>query len=106
MALLKNKTNQNQLRDQKAWRHNLLHIGETNVYNLGTNSGNSVKEIFGLCERILGQQIFLKIMPRREGDPAILVANNQKIAKELSWTPQKTLEDSIKTTLQWERQMV
>lgn len=83
--------------------HNLLHIGETNVYNLGTNSGNSVKEIFGLCERILGQQIFLKIMPRREGDPAILVANNQKILKELNWKPQKTIQDSINTALQWEK---
>ncbi len=84
----------------------LLNGGESNIYNIGTNSGNSVKEIFDLCEEILGQKIPRKILPRREGDPAVLVADNQKILKELNWIPQKTLEDSIKTTLQWERRFV
>lgn len=84
----------------------LLNGCESNVYNLGTNSGNSVKEVFDTCEEVLGCKINLKIMPRREGDPAALVANNQKALTELNWAPKKTLKDSIKTAFAWEKQQV
>ena len=77
--------------------------GKTNYFNLGTETGSSVKEIFALCEKIKGEEIPLKICPRREGDPESLVANSTKIKSVLNWNPQKTLEHSIKTAYDWER---
>ena len=71
--------------------------GETNVFNLGTNQGSSVKEIFELCEEIKGCKIPLEICPKREGDPEILIADNSKAKRILNWVPKKTLKDSIQS---------
>ena len=71
--------------------------GETNVFNLGTNKGNSVKEVFKLCEEIKGCKIPLEMCKKREGDPASLIADNSKAKKILNWEPQKTLKDSIES---------
>lgn len=79
--------------------------GETNFFNLGTNDGNSVKEVFEACEHVTGQTIPVKVMPRRPGDPAVLIADNKKAKKFLSWIPQKSLQESIKTSYAWEEKM-
>lgn len=75
---------------------------ETNIFNLGTNDGNSVKEVFLTCEQITNKQIPLEICPRREGDPAILIADNKKALSILNWSPQKTLTNSIQSAWNWE----
>ena len=77
--------------------------GETNYFNLGTNDGNTVKEVFNACEKITNQTIAVKQMPRREGDPASLVADNKKIKSTLGWSPEKNLEYSIETAYKWEK---
>lgn len=77
--------------------------GKTNYFNLGTNNGNTVKEVFNTCEEITDKKIAKKILPRRAGDPASLVADNSKAKKELNWQPQKTLKDSIQTAYDWEK---
>ena len=79
--------------------------GETNFFNLGTNDGNSVKEVFEACEHVTGQTIPVKVMPRRPGDPAVLIADNKKAKKFLNWIPQKSLQQSIKTYYAWEEKM-
>ena len=79
--------------------------GETNFFNLGTNEGNSVKEVFSTCEKITKKQIPLKYMPPRLGDPATLVANNKKAQEILGWKAQKTLFDSISTAYSWENKL-
>lgn len=71
--------------------------GNTDFFNLGTNDGNSVKEVFAACENVTGRNIPLEVCPRRDGDPAKLVADNKKAREILKWEPKKTLEDSIKT---------
>lgn len=76
--------------------------GITNFFNLGTQEGNSVKEVFSACTKVTGKDIPLKEMPRRAGDPAILVAANSKAKEVLGWNPEKTLEESIKTAYSWE----
>ena len=77
--------------------------GETNYINLGTNEGNSVKEVFEACEKVKGVSIPLEACPRRAGDPAILVADNKKAKEVLNWIPQKDLTDCIETAYQWEK---
>ena len=51
---------------------------KTNFFNLGTNSGNTTKEVFDLCQKVTSKKINIEIKPRRIGDPAILVADNKK----------------------------
>lgn len=76
--------------------------GDTNFFNLGTKEGNSVKEVFSMCEQVTEKQIKVEQKPRREGDPASLIADNKKAKDVLCWIPEKTLEDSIRTAYAWE----
>lgn len=79
--------------------------GATNYFNLGTKDGNTVKEVFNLCEKVTNKNIKVKQMPRREGDPASLIANNTKAKEILGWTPKRNLEYSIKTAYEWEKHL-
>lgn len=76
--------------------------GETNFFNLGTTEGNSVKEVFNACEEVKGEKIPVEICPRRDGDPAILVADNKKAKEILNWTPKHSLKNCIETAYKWE----
>lgn len=77
--------------------------GETNYFNLGTNDGNTVKEVFLACEKVTENMIPVEIKPRRAGDPASLVADNRKAKEILKWLPEHLLEESIKTAYKWEK---
>ncbi len=77
--------------------------GETNYFNIGTKDGNSVKQVFTACENIKGTAIPVELCPRRSGDPAILVADNEKAKKILNWTPKNSLEYSVETAYKWEK---
>ena len=79
--------------------------GKTDFFNLGTKTGNTVREVFALCEKVTGKDILVETKPRREGDPALLVADNTKAKEILNWHPEKTLEDSIKSAYQWEKNL-
>lgn len=81
----------------------LLNGGGTNFYNLGTNDGNSVKEVFRTCEDVTGKHIDVDVLERREGDPASLVADNKKSLSDLGWKPEKTLTDSVTSAYAWEK---
>lgn len=71
--------------------------GRTDYFNLGTNTGSSVKEVFDICEKVKEEKIPLEVCPRREGDPAILIADNTKAKNILHWYPQKDLKYSVET---------
>lgn len=77
--------------------------GSTDYFNLGTNDGSTVREVFAVCEDVVGSDIPLRECGRRPGDPAVLVADNSKAEKVLGWVPKKTLRDSVSTAWAWER---
>ncbi len=79
----------------------LFNGGETSYYNLGSNSGYSVKEVFDTAKKVTEIDIKVEIAPRREGDPATLIASNKKAKEELGFEPHKTLVDMIQTTWNW-----
>lgn len=79
--------------------------GETNYFNLGTNDGNTVKEVFSACEKVTEKTIPVEIKPRRAGDPASLVADNRKAKESLNWKPQHTLDESIASAYTWEKNL-
>ncbi len=61
--------------------------GKTDYFNLGTENGSSVKEVFSTCESITASAIPLEICGRRPGDPAVLVACNKKAREVLNGSP-------------------
>ena len=85
----------------------LIKENKTDVFNIGTGEGYSVKEVFEACERVLNKKIPVEIKGRREGDPAVLYADIGKVKNVLGWgvRPQseakKILEESIKSTYLW-----
>ncbi len=73
----------------------LLAGGKSDVFNVGTGSGHSVKEVLTAVERVTGQKVPFKIGPRREGDPPSLVADSTKLQRVLGWKPAYTGLDEI-----------
>lgn len=65
------------------------------IYNLGTGTGFSVREVIEAVARVTKREIPVREMPRRPGDPAALVASSEKIRSELGWKPRYTSLDAI-----------
>jgi UDP-glucose 4-epimerase len=78
--------------------------GASDVYNLGTEHGNSVKEVIATCERVTGKNIPVENAPRRAGDPPRLVAAAAKARTELGWKPKYSdLQPIVETAWAWEK---
>ena len=77
----------------------LLAVANTSAdalsYNLGIGHGYSVREIIDAVSRITERTLPLETAGRRNGDPAILIADATKIQRELGWKPQNSDLDSI-----------
>ena len=58
------------------------------IYNLGNGVGFSVRQIVEAVRRVTGRPIAVVEEPRRAGDPAVLIASSEKIARELGWKPE------------------
>lgn len=84
-----------------AFEH-LLKYQKSEVFNIGSSQGYTVKEVFKICENAIGKKINIKECERREGDPEKLIASNKLIKEKLNWQQRYTLEESIKTALIWE----
>jgi len=65
------------------------------IYNIGNGQGFTVREVIDSVRRVTGRPIPVEECPRREGDPAVLVASAEKIKRELSWEPQYADLDTI-----------
>ncbi len=77
--------------------------GDSQIINLGTGEGNSVKEIIDVSEKITGLKIKSEITGRRDGDPAVLIADNKKAHKVLGWKPEHNLNDIISSAYNWHK---
>ena len=66
----------------------LLGGGPSGVFNVGTGSGYSVREVVKAVEEVTGRKVPYVVGPRREGDPAELVADSTKLRSVLKWVPQ------------------
>ncbi|MBD0322701.1 MAG: UDP-glucose 4-epimerase GalE [Aldersonia sp.] len=70
--------------------------GRHRIYNLGSGTGFSVREVISACERVTGRNIDAKDAPRRAGDPAVLVASSARAIADLGWRPQHTdLDETV-----------
>ncbi len=76
--------------------------GGCKAYNLGAGKGYSVLEIIAAFESVTGQKINYKISPRRAGDLAEYFANPALAFKELNWKVEKSLNDIVADTWNWQ----
>jgi len=75
------------------------------IYNVGTGTGFSNREIIDMVEKVSGQKVTVQNSPRRAGDADELIANPTKIKSELGFNPKYSdLETIIKTAWQWHNQ--
>lgn len=61
--------------------------GERHAYNLGNGQGFTVNEVIEVCRQVTGHTIPARVVARRPGDPAALVADSTRIRSELGWQP-------------------
>lgn len=74
----------------------------SDIFNLGTGTGTSVKEVIDAAREVTGHPIPVTITPRREGDPARLTASNQKAKEILGWDPQKEdVREIVSSAWKW-----
>ena len=80
--------------------------GESTVLNVGYGHGYSVREVLESVARVSGQRLTLREMPRRAGDPPALVAQADRIRRELGWAPRlDDLDTIVRTALAWEQRL-
>lgn len=78
--------------------------GAHRLYNLGYGRGASVREVLDAMGDVAGAPVAATDAPRRAGDPALLVANSDKIRRELGWAPRHDdLRAILGHALAWER---
>jgi UDP-arabinose 4-epimerase len=65
----------------------LLDGGTSEVINVGTGRGWSVRELVDLAETITGRAVPVRIAPRRPGDPPELVSDPTRAREKLGWVP-------------------
>ncbi|MEU4216292.1 UDP-glucose 4-epimerase GalE [Actinoplanes sp. NPDC026623] len=70
--------------------------GEHRIYNLGNGNGFSNRQVVEAARAVTGADLPVEVAPRRDGDPATLVASSQRARDELGWVPERnTLNDMI-----------
>ncbi|AIF67922.1 UDP-glucose 4-epimerase [Terribacillus saccharophilus] len=76
--------------------------GQSDVFNLGSSQGFSVKEMIDAARAVTGKEIPAKVGPRRAGDPAVLIASSAKAKEILGWNPTRTdMKDIIGDAWRW-----
>ena len=82
----------------------LIGGGPTNIFNLGSGSGFSVREIVEAARKTLDRADFNPgVERRRAGDAATLIADNTKAKEFLAWAPQRGVESMVGSAAAWHR---
>jgi UDP-glucose-4-epimerase GalE len=74
------------------------------VYNLGSESGYSVREVIDAVERVTGYKVPARVGPRRPGDPPRLVGAVTRAKEELGFRPVHGLDAIVESALRWRRE--
>tara|TARA_B100000242_G_scaffold126304_1_gene89072 strand:+ start:20489 stop:21532 length:1044 start_codon:yes stop_codon:yes gene_type:complete len=85
----------------KALENQFLNVNQFKCFNLGTGCGTSVLELISIFEKVNNVKISYEISSRREGDTAILVADNSYAKNKLNWYPLKSIDEMCKDGYRW-----
>ncbi len=80
--------------------------GESGIFNCGYSKGYSVLEVIKAVEKAAGRAVNYKMVPRRAGDPAAIVAGADRAREILGWKPQYAdLDFIVASALAWEHHL-
>ncbi len=81
----------------------IMESDRSDCFNLGSNTGYTVMEMIAALEKVTGKHVPYQIAARREGDPAALVASNEKARRILGWNPVHSgIEEILQDAWNWE----
>ena len=81
----------------------LLNGGESTASNLGSGAGYSVLNVVSAVEEVTGHKLTKHFLPRRPGDPPVLIADSRRAYEVLHWNPSRSLREIIATAWKWMR---
>ncbi len=74
--------------------------------NVGYARGYSVREVVDVVKTVSGVDFPVRMSDRRAGDPAAIVASNDRIKAGLGWSPKHDdLSAMVRQALEWERRL-
>lgn len=82
--------------------HYLFDGGESDIFNIGAGSPKSIKQVITEVEAQTGNTVDVEYGPKREGDAAKTDANISKAIDTLGWEPIYSLEDIVKTEIEYQ----
>jgi UDP-glucose 4-epimerase len=81
--------------------------GASAVLNCGYGHGYSVRQVLDSVQRVAGRKLLIREEPRRAGDPAVLVAQADRIRDLLGWTSKlDDLDTIVRSSLEWEAKLL
>jgi UDP-arabinose 4-epimerase len=81
--------------------------GESTTLNVGYGHGYSVREVLASVERVTGRTLRVREVPRRAGDPPILIARADRIRAQLRWQPRlDDLDTIVRHAWNWEQRLL
>jgi UDP-glucose 4-epimerase len=73
------------------------------IWNLGNGAGHSVRQVIAAVERVSGLKVPYRIVSRRAGDAAVLVASSAR-AQQAGWRPvHDDLNDIVGSAFAWRK---
>ncbi|WP_106496498.1 UDP-glucose 4-epimerase GalE [Lentibacillus sp. Marseille-P4043] len=69
--------------------------GQSDIFNLGSSQGFSVREMIDTARAVTGKEIPAQSGERRSGDPSTLIASSDKAKNILKWNPTRTSIETI-----------
>ena len=80
--------------------------GDSGIFNCGYGKGYSVLEVIKAVEKAFGGPVTHKLVPRRAGDPAAIIAGADRVRDILGWKPKHAdLDFIVASALAWERHL-
>ncbi len=73
----------------------LMTGGQSQAFNLGAGTGYSIRQVVAAVRRASGAEVNVKELPRRTGDPSLLVADSSRARSILGWVPERSALDTI-----------
>lgn len=78
---------------------------DSEIFNLGSGEGYSVKEVIENAKKVTKQEIITETKDRRSGDPAVLIASSEKAKRILGWQPKhNSFEKIIADAWNWHKE--
>lgn len=78
----------------------------SDIFNVGYGEGYSVKEVIETMKEVTNYDFEVNTAPRRAGDPAMLISNNDKIKSKMQWQPNyDKLELICESAFEWEKKL-